>query len=64
MLCTFNNHREFKSLIEVLAVVGEKIDQGNFNSKGDDLASELKVNLSCNYDERTSLDHVCCMHDL
>jgi hypothetical protein len=35
--------REFKSLIEVLAVVGEKIDQGNFNSKGDDLASELKV---------------------
>lgn len=35
--------REFKSLIEVLAVVGEKIDQGNFNSKGDDLSTALKV---------------------
>ena len=43
MLCMINICREFKSLIEVLAVVGEKIDQGNFNSKGDDLASELKV---------------------
>lgn len=35
--------REFKSLIEVLAVVGEKIDQKNFNSKGDDLSTALKV---------------------
>ena len=43
LFCCFPACREFKSLIEVLAVVGEKIDQGNFNSKGDDLSTALKV---------------------